>query len=285
MIEILPTRPLLGDDELVIYKLLAHLPITYCVDVGAASGGTCKLIKTYAPGARIDAFEPFPGNIKLFEDTVSGLDKVALHQAAVSATPGTQKLIMAATVQGTEPGWESRVGYSSGSRLAIHENSKNTIDVECVRIDDVCPEHISFLKIDVQGTETDVLESARRHFATNDVDLCFVEMDGDETIIEFFAEFNFRLFAIPTLLPLPEPIHDARFETVRLKNMSNGMNAQYVWDSEAPTDAFAFAAHIKALRSELKASVQTDLICVAPHFLDIFMQGADEFRKKMNSAK
>lgn len=275
------SRSVLGDDVLAIYKLLAHLPVSYCVDVGAAAGGCTQLIKRSSPEAVVDAFEPFPGNIPFFEKNTQGLSDVTLHQAAVSSKPGVQKLITAATVQGSEPGWEDKVGYSSGSRLAQGAKAANTMDVECVSLDEICPEHISFLKIDVQGTESDVLESAREHFDESRVDMCYVEMDGDQSILDFFVRYGFYIYSTPTLLPLAQPNESGRFETVIVKNMSNGLFSQYVWDSEAPEDLAAFAPYIRGLRKDLKASVQTDLICVAPHFHDTFLQGAKAYRASL----
>ncbi len=275
------SRSILGDDILAVYKLLAYLPIRYCVDVGAAAGGVTQLIKRSVPNAIVDAFEPFPGNIPFFEKNTAGLDGVRLHQAAVSTNAGIQELITAATVQGNEPGWEDKVGYSSGSRLAQDTKADNTIDVNCVRIDDVCPDSISFLKIDVQGTEADVLASAKKHFDVNQVDMCYVEMDGDQRILDFFEKYRFHVYATPTLLPLTEPIELDRFETVIIKNMSNGLFSQYVWDNEAPSDAEKFAEYILGLRKELRASVQTDLICVAPHFHETFLLGAESYRQSI----
>ncbi len=276
MTDIFSSRPFLGDDVNAIYRLLHYLPIDLCVDVGAASGGTAKLIKRNAANARVFAFEPFPGNLSLFEDTVRELTDVTLWKGAVSSTPGKAELIVAPSVAGTEPGWEDRVGYSSGSKLALGVQGGNRIQVDCYALDDVVEERISFLKIDVQGTERDVLESARRHFANADVDLCFVEFNGELEICEFFTEFGFSLFSTPLLLAGSSAIAESKpqFELVRTKNMSNGQVGECVWDHSSPAGAIQFADHVKGLAKDLGRTVQTDLVCVASHYMSEFLAGA-----------
>lgn len=275
-----PSKKYFGNRLFAAYEMLAHVPVSHCVDVGAANGGTVNLIKRFAPNASVDAFEPFPGNIPLFKDTIAknNLTDVTLHQAAVSSNPGKRLLQCAKVVSGTEPGWEHAIGYSSGSKLAESKDAPNTIEVDAVSIDATCPKHISFLKIDVQGTEPDVLESARNHFLNRSIDMCFIEIDGNQDIMSFMMEFDFRIIALPILISGPEAIDRENFELVETKNMSNGLIASIGWDKNTPTDPYGFADHVRSLKPGKGRAAQTDIICVAPHFWEIFEKASQKLK-------
>lgn len=285
MREIFSSRPYLGEDPNGIYRLLKHTKVQQIVDVGAAAGGTVKLAKQSAPGAKVIAFEPFPGNFAMFNKETDGLSDVTLHRCAVSATPGVRKLAVAKQVSGSEPGWEGKVGYSSGSRLAADENSKNTIEINAVKLDDTVQGPISFLKIDVQGTERDVLESARKKFNRKEVDLCFVEFNGEIEIYDFFDEFKFYVFYTPILIAGGRliPYDDTDFSVVVRKNMSNGNVGQCIWDRRAPGGIAQFSARIAELKVMFQCAVQTDLICVAPHFMSNFLSASSIYYSEMAS--
>jgi hypothetical protein len=111
------------------------------------------------------------------------------------------------------------------------------------------------------------------------IDLCFIEFNGEDEIWKFFAEFNFRCFSTPILFDSPEPIGHtiSNMDVVKLKNMSNGHTGECLWDGSAPTSADLFGAHIRALRKQYKRSVQTDLICVAPHFMPAFLRASADY--------
>lgn len=279
-ITVKPSKNFFDNRMLAAYEILAHVPVSHCVDVGAANGGTVNLIKRYAPHASIDAFEPFPGNIPLIKEMIekNDLSFVTLHQAAVSATPGKRMLQCAKIVEGTEPGWEHAIGYSSGSKLAQSDDAPNTIEVEAVSIDETWPDRISFLKIDVQGTESDVLESARDHFSNKLVDMCYIEMDGNHDIMSFMIEFGFQIIAMPILISGPEPVNREDFEIIETKNMSNGLIASVGWDKNAPGDPFEFADHVRSLKPGKGRAAQTDIICVAPHFWDTFEKASQKLK-------
>ncbi|MEM9741767.1 MAG: FkbM family methyltransferase [Pseudomonadota bacterium] len=280
MTEIYSSRFMLGDDVNAVYKLLRFLPIEHCVDVGAASGGTTGLMKRYAPDCTVDAFEPFPGNIPLFKQSTSDLTGVRLRQAAVTVKPGRSALRVAPSVSGNEPGWEDRIGYSSGSRLATGAKSENTIEVECESIDEAVRGRISFLKIDVQGTERDVLESASNHFDKREVDFCFVEFNGEDSILEFFEKYSFHLFYTPFLLAGKDTVanQSPNLQVVQQKKMSNGYLGECVWDSETPSGARAFASHLRSMAKNLKRTVQTDLVCVSSEYLAVFLRAVADLK-------
>ena len=274
--EIHSSRPFLGDEPLAVFQLLADLPIRHCVDVGAAAGSVARTIKRFAgPAATLDAFEPFPGNIPFAEKTLAGLKGVTLHQAAIGTQVGTGRLRVPSVVTGTEAGWETRIGYSSLGRL-VSDELGDTLDVPVVSIDEAVPGPISFMKIDVQGTELDVLESARGHFEAGTIDMCFVEYAAEDGLIEFFASHGWHLFYAPVLVIDPEPsaaekLPDAAI--VKTLTLSTGNTGEYVWPATLPVGADAFRETLITIRKQFLGA-QTDLIAVAPHAMPGVLRAA-----------
>lgn len=284
--DVYSARPLLGDDIYGIYKLLGHLPCLHCVDVGAASGGTVRLMKQYSVNATVDAFEPFPGNFRFLEQEIAKHDGIILHKVAVSATEGSRSLAVPGVVEGHEPGWEDRVGYSSGSHLVSDASAKNHITVECVSLNTAVKRRISFLKIDVQGTELDVLQSADRHFEEDNVDLCFVEFSGNDDILRYFENFGFYCFATPILFDTREGVASrlVGVNVIEIKRLSNGCIGEYAWDHSAPVAGSLFSEHIRNLR-KIYGRVQTDLIFVAPRFYPSFLAGCADYAARKTPQK
>ncbi|MCW0391669.1 MULTISPECIES: FkbM family methyltransferase [Xanthomonas] len=113
------------------------------VDIGAYRGDTVKKFRAAARHdyAAIHAFEPDPANFAALQHGL-GEDggRTTLYNAAVADVAGT----MAFDAQGT-----------MGSRLDGHGDAR----VDCVRLDDLV-EHVSVLKMDVEGAEAKVLRGA-----------------------------------------------------------------------------------------------------------------------------
>jgi FkbM family methyltransferase len=181
------------------YELLAHMRPALYVDVGAASGDTVAKAKKYAPDIRVEAFEPFPGNIAFFKKTTAGMTGVTLHQKAVASERGVQDFYVPHIVQKTaeKNHWSDMEGYSSVGFLtadgSIPDQSK-IIRVEKCRLDDVVAAPIGLLKIDVQGTEFGVLDGAHRLINHFGVDLIFSEFIGDKRVLELFDAKSYDVF-------------------------------------------------------------------------------------------
>ncbi|MCW0401354.1 hypothetical protein NB688_004058 [Xanthomonas sacchari] len=113
------------------------------VDIGAYRGDTVKKFRAAARHdyAAIHAFEPDPANFAALQHGL-GEDggRTTLYNAAVADVAGT----MAFDAQGT-----------MGSRL----DGRGDARVDCVRLDDLV-EHVSVLKMDVEGAEAKVLRGA-----------------------------------------------------------------------------------------------------------------------------
>jgi len=114
------------------------------VDVGANIGYYLLMFRRFcAPGARITCVEPSEENLPELEWNIraNGFDDVALHR--VAAGPEHRRAHM-------------RSGINSG----VVEPGNGTHEVEMVRLDDVLPTGIDFLKIDIEGYEHSALLGA-----------------------------------------------------------------------------------------------------------------------------
>ncbi len=134
------------------------------VDVGANLGiMTLAAARAVGPKGKVIAFEPFEQTKRLLERTVwaNGLGQmVTIHHAAVSDHEGTHEFHVGPTC-----GHNSLFPLaSSGIPTPGVKETGTTVTVNLVRLDQVLSETapVHLLKIDAEGAELEVLESAAK---------------------------------------------------------------------------------------------------------------------------
>jgi FkbM family methyltransferase len=138
-------------------------PWNVFIDVGANLGlHTIAAARAMKGQGRIIAFEPFEPTQHLLEKSIwmNGFSKMTeVHLAAVSSRSGNDVLFLGAT-----SGHHSLFPLTTPSTLA-----PPPVEVALVRLDDVVPggTRVDLIKIDVEGAELDVLESAKAIIASN----------------------------------------------------------------------------------------------------------------------
>ena len=201
-----------------IYDLLPALPFGLAVDIGAAAGeDSRRLSLSGGDDLEVVAFEPFPGNLKHFEETTHDLSNVRLVQKAVSDKVGESGFLVPSTVQGTEPGWEGLAGYSSVGFLATRfgmdaakrmiraglgalngqpsQASPSRMRVKTTMIDaEFQGRTIDFMKIDTQGAEGKVLSGATNKLKAGDISLLYVEWAGAKDVLEILFRCDYTIF-------------------------------------------------------------------------------------------
>lgn len=276
MISINALRGLVDISKNPVYDLLKTLPIYISVDVGAADGGVAEKIKQASKMSRVICFEPFPGNWPYFEKRLKGVPGIALHKNAVDEVASTQIFTIPSTVKGTEKGWENKKGYSSGGHLAKRRSSAHeNIEVECVRIDDVLRQHISFLKIDVQGSEFSVIKSAGSLIKGQLIDMVFCEYSGNGELVQYMHDHGYVVFDTDWLVVLKHESDLGKLPACtkhKVVEMSNGKVGTEVEFHEMPRGVDAYNLFMKKI-SKNAIAVQTDLLFVSRRFMGVFLNG------------
>jgi FkbM family methyltransferase len=140
--------------RLLIQRFLS--PGDVFVDVGANLGlHTLAAARAMQGRGKIIAFEPFEPTKRLLEKSVwmDGFSEITeIHQAAVSNKIGHQKLFL-----GASSGHHSLFPLDTPSGL-----SAKTVEVPLVRLDGIIHtgQKVNLIKIDVEGAELEVLDSA-----------------------------------------------------------------------------------------------------------------------------
>jgi FkbM family methyltransferase len=132
-------------------------PGTLAIDAGAHIGlFTVTMARAVGPEGRVASFEPTESNARVLRRTVvlNGLEGVAeCRQEALAAGRGFAEFYV------------DEHDASNANSLVRRDGALRAVRVPTVSIDDVAAEHsapVSCMKIDVEGTELEVLRGAER---------------------------------------------------------------------------------------------------------------------------
>ena len=210
VVRVLPEHGHLGwnPDEYRAFREAARPGMTV-LDVGANVGAYALLLGQWVgAGGSVFAFEPAP-------ETYDGLARhVELNQLGQVVHPVRAAL-------GSESGTAALLAFGNqgSSRLATGLDGAGTIEVQVTTIDEFCDRHRltpAFIKIDVEGTELDVLRGARRTIR---------RCRGD---LALFVELH------PTLWPSRGLTRDSLAEEIALQSLTveSIVQAQDPWSLE-----------------------------------------------------
>lgn len=143
-----------------------------CVDVGANVGFYAVHLAKMVGGGVVLAFEPAPENFPKLTRNVelNRLTNCTCFQQALSSRSGTLEF-------GTSPQMNSGWG-----RVGGFEGQGKTIHVQAVTLDEVLDEHaieqVDFLKVDIEGHETQFLQGAEGALRGGRVRRMMIEYSG-----------------------------------------------------------------------------------------------------------
>jgi FkbM family methyltransferase len=174
-------------DHATVRRLLAYLPHDgMFFDVGANVGLITCQVAHRRPDVRITAFEANPAAAKIWRRN-AGLTGAVLVDAAVSAAPGTVSF--------------AAPGHDLGAGRVVSDG----FQVPAVTIDAYCAEHeiatIDVLKVDVEGSEPDVIAGAQGMLASGSIRVAQLEANDQLLVargtsrgelIELMAARGFR---------------------------------------------------------------------------------------------
>jgi FkbM family methyltransferase len=146
--------------EKKIYQFKAACEQPLIVDCGANIGLSVFFFKTLYPDSKIIAFEPDPQIFNVLQTNIFklGLTNVELHQKAV----WIEEKFIKFCVEG---------GYSG--RIPKPGDENNMVQVKTARLKDLLYSQIDFLKIDIEGAETEVIRDCQEQLVN--VDHLFIE--------------------------------------------------------------------------------------------------------------
>lgn len=132
-------------------------PAPLIIDAGAHIGLATLYFKKLYPAARVIAIEPHPENIKLLEQNIfeNQLDDVMVVPAALDIQEGNTAFY--ADASGRH--WFSTAGFTEGSWNK--QQQSQSLMVPTLPLSNFLQEPVDFLKMDIEGAEQAVLNTAR----------------------------------------------------------------------------------------------------------------------------
>jgi len=144
------------------------------LDVGANSGIYSLAALAIQPDATVHAFEPTPEIAARLRTTanLNGLDRLYVHEVAVSSENGSATLKRCRGELGTNEGMNfiaPDLGESDAERIQTV-----CLDQFC---QDLAIDHVDLLKLDIQGHEHSALEGAEHLIRAGRVGIIFTELN------------------------------------------------------------------------------------------------------------
>jgi len=182
-----------------IYRFIAPTPEPVIVDCGANHGTSVVYFKSLYPGTKITAVESDP---KIFAHLAWNIG-----QRDFSGVTLVNKAISNATA----PVRFFHEGADAG-RSHFLENAKGTFEVEPIALDTLLDGHVDFLKMDIEGAETEAICASQK---LDNVGQMFIEYHSfagaEQTLaglLQKLTAFGFRYY-IQTQFCAPRPLISA----------------------------------------------------------------------------
>ena len=180
-----------------IVNALPHLTVKVVFDVGANVGQSAQRFAAEFPQASIWCFEPVPASFRELERAAAAGRSVRCFPMALGRENGRASIVV------------DGLPDMAHLRQSGNSDGATTQDVEVMTLDEFCGREniarINYLKIDVEGSELDVLHGGRRMLEAQQVDLIELEAgmhSGNrhhtpcEAIKSFLEPRGYKLFGI-----------------------------------------------------------------------------------------
>ena len=186
-----------------IYKFSSTKASPVIIDCGSNCGTSIVYFKTIYPGARITGIEADP---RVFQILDWNIKRRSYH--------GVTLINKAVSNSGKPVRFYSE--GADGGRIFPLEDYKNALEVAPVRLDDLIVEPVDFLKMDIEGSETEAVCSSEK---LGRVDSLFIEYhsfkdspQGLGAMLQKLSSCGFRYY-IQTQFCSPRPLVE---ETLQL---------------------------------------------------------------------
>lgn len=171
------------NEEIYYFKPSCNSP--YIIDCGSNIGLSILFFKKNYPESRIIGFEPDPSIFSVLKNNISknNFDNIQLINKAI----WINETNLAFTPDG-----------SDGGRISLNKKTIETVSVPSVCLSDFLNEDVDFLKIDIEGAETAVLQSCKEKL--NNIKNIFIEYHSiaDEkqelhNLLKILSDVGFRV--------------------------------------------------------------------------------------------
>jgi len=177
------------------------------IDVGASHGQFALFAVTEFPDARVISFEPLAEPVADLRELLG--DRVEIHQTAVGAESGRVRINVSGHDDSSSVlkiGEQQRQVFPGTATVEVRDTPITTLDA----VLDKPIARPALLKIDVQGTELEVLRGAPGVLGQMDealIECSFTELyDGQamaDEVIAFLLGFGLRLAGVHNLHSMP----------------------------------------------------------------------------------
>ncbi len=146
------------NQEIYYFQTDKNCPII--LDIGSHIGISILYFKSLYPNSKILAFEPNPISFEILKENIfnNGLEGIEVINKAVDSNSGKKPFY----IDNSKQNWESNSSFLTNSWSG--KEITKSIEVQSTRLDDYVKDidEIDMLKIDIEGTEYDVLNSHRK---------------------------------------------------------------------------------------------------------------------------
>jgi FkbM family methyltransferase len=264
-------RILFGQLENGVYDIIPFLEPGLMVDCGAAIGGITTKLRANSPQSPVIAFEPFPGNHPHFEKRHSQDPLVTLYKAAVGAKRAKTSFFTPSVVR-SPARKKATPGASFVGRLdqTLVPDGNKIIEVDVYPLDDVCHDRIRFLKIDIQGGESDALDGASKLINTQAIDIIYIELMRSPELLKQLSALEFILFDTEYLVTPKEAGDLTGWRKTRETTLSTGRASVRAWPDHAPAEIDKYNEWVVS-ETEKVGSFTTDIVAVRKDFISILL--------------
>jgi FkbM family methyltransferase len=213
-------------------RLLNNLESGIILDVGAHVGDTTELYRKYFSQSKIFCFEPFSESCDYLKKRFINDSNIKIVETALGSKDETKTLYVS--------NYSNLNSLQRPNERAWGFADEKSVDVETITLDQFCLENdikqIDILKLDVQGSELDVLMGSETLLEKGNISLVYVEWQVVPLyenhhkyykIAEFLAGFEYEFFNLYN-------INEARIGQIRWgdaiytsKKLREGMISEY----------------------------------------------------------
>lgn len=265
-------RGIFAKHQYAPFEMLRYYPPGLLLDVGASNGVFSTMMRSRNPHSKVFAFEPFPGNLPLLHEAVGSDSRVKIFDRAVTNEKGPLPFEVASTVTSQIGIWKA--GYSSLGRL-VEKPTERTIHVDTIAVDDaIGDESVTFMKIDVQGSELAVLKSAQKALSSRRISSMLVEFSGETDVLQCILDHGFIVFDTRYMMvPKTDDVDKSMWDIEGSVTLSTGREALWAWPRLTPSFPDEYVSFMEIERKKT-GYIQTDLSCILPEFAETYFNAA-----------